>query len=64
MKRAITLSFMLLAAGAPGARAHEGHKAVWISHAGGQVRHSEFRMDPPVHNAKPMQEPSRPGMPK
>ena len=38
--------------------------AGWISHAGGQVRHSEFRMGPPVHNAKPMQESSRPGMPK
>lgn len=27
----------------------------WIAHAGGQVRHSEFRLGPPVHDAKPMQ---------
>ena len=30
--------------------------AGWISHAGGQVRHSEFRLGPPAHNAKPMKE--------
>lgn len=99
MRRSIILSLLLLAAGAPGAKAHEGHKeaggvwafngsrkakpaaarqaqaalvatllcavvAGWISHAGGQVRHSEFRMGPPVHNAKPMQESRRPGLPK
>ena len=33
--------------------------AAWISHAGGQVRHSEFRLGPPLHNAKPMQQPHR-----
>ncbi len=33
--------------------------AGWISHAGGQVRHSEFRLGPPLHNAKPMKEPHR-----
>jgi hypothetical protein len=33
--------------------------AGWISHAGGQVRHSEFRMGPPMHNAKPMLESRR-----
>lgn len=26
----------------------------WIAHAGGQVRHSEFRMGPPERNALPM----------
>lgn len=26
----------------------------WIAHAGGQVRHSEFRMGPPDRNARPM----------
>ena len=33
--------------------------AGWISHAGGQVRHSEFRLGPPMHNAAPMKEPHR-----
>ena len=33
--------------------------AGWISHAGGQVRHSEFRLGPPMHNAKPMMESHR-----
>ena len=33
--------------------------AGWISHAGGQVRHSEFRLGPPMNNAKPMKEPHR-----
>ena len=33
--------------------------AGWISHAGGQVRHSEFRLGPPAHNAKPMKESHR-----
>lgn len=28
----------------------------WIAHAGGQVRHSEFRLGPPMHNAMPMKE--------
>lgn len=28
----------------------------WIAHAGGQVRHSEFRLGPPVTNAKPMRD--------
>jgi hypothetical protein len=27
--------------------------AAWISHAGGQVRHEEFREGPPAHNALP-----------
>ncbi len=30
--------------------------AAWISHAGGQVRHSEFRLGPPMSNARPMKE--------
>ncbi len=34
-----------------------------ISHAGGQVRHSEFRMGPPMHNAKPMMESHRQSVP-
>lgn len=38
--------------------------AAWISHAGGQVRHEEFRMGPPMHNAAPMKEPHRPTEPK
>ena len=37
--------------------------AAWISHAGGQVRHPEFRLGPPIHNAKPMKEPHRPTEP-
>lgn len=28
--------------------------AGWISHAGGQVRHEEFRLGPPARNAQPM----------
>ena len=38
--------------------------AAWISHAGGQVRHSEFRLGPPMHNAQPMKEARRPSEPK
>lgn len=28
----------------------------WTAHAGGQIRHSEFRLGPPMHNAMPMKE--------
>lgn len=37
--------------------------AAWISHAGGQVRHPEFRLGPPMNNAKPMKEAHRPTEP-
>lgn len=37
--------------------------AGWISHAGGQVTHSEFRLGPPMSKAKPMQESHRPTEP-
>lgn len=38
--------------------------AGWISHAGGQVRHEEFRMGPPTSNARPMKQSHRPTQPK
>lgn len=37
--------------------------AAWISHAGGQVRHPEFRLGPPMGQTKPMKEAHRPTEP-
>lgn len=34
--------------------------AGWIAHAGGQVRHPEFRLGPPAHDAESMKERHRP----
>lgn len=37
--------------------------AGWISHAGGQVRHAEFRLGPPARGAQPMTDHERPTEP-
>lgn len=37
--------------------------AAWIGHAGGQVRHPEFRLGPPLRGAQPMREHDRPTEP-
>lgn len=37
--------------------------AGWIAHAGGQVRHEEFRLGPPARNAQPMTHHERPTEP-